>query len=268
MKTYKSFFGIFFCLVFTLSSCVSEKKITYFQPAENTTDPVVAEIINTYTPRIQEGDILNVMVSSISKEANEMFNPHPASTNMYFNQTAGTTAPQPAVGFWVDENGNIELPMVGNMHVKGMTIPEVTSALTKELNKYLKSPTVNVLIANFKVTVLGEVNRPAVYTVPNETMTLPQAIAYAGDLTIYGKRENILIIREGPGKRTFARVNLLGRDVFNSEYYYLRPNDIVYIESKGSKATSTDLAFQVTPIVLASLTFLLTIAGFFVKVKK
>jgi len=266
MKVSKLFFGLFFCFVFVLSSCVSEKNTTYFQPADKTTDPVVMEIINSYTARIREGDILNIMVSSINKDANVMFNPHPGGMNMYNNQTAGSTAPQPAVGFLVDEKGNIQLPMIGEIYVKGMTIVELTVALTKELEKrYLMSPTVNVLIANFKVSVFGEVNRPAVYTVPNERMTLPEAIAYAGDLTVYGKRENILIIREANGQRTFARVDLRSRDVFNSEYYYLHPNDIVYVEAKKSKATSTDLVYQLTPIVLTSLTFLMTVAGFFLK---
>ncbi|MCD7973939.1 MAG: polysaccharide export protein [Candidatus Azobacteroides sp.] len=190
-----------------------------------------------------------------------MFNPYSQPSN--YQQTAGTIAPMPIIGFLVDVNGNVKLPMVGDVKVSGLTTEEATLVITELLEKYLISPTVNVRIANFKISVLGEVARPAVYTIPNEIITLPQALSLAGDLTIYGKRENILIIREENGKRTFARLDIRDRKIFDSEYYYLHPNDIVYVETKSSKATSTDLVYQLSSVVLTSLTFLLTVARFF-----
>ncbi len=263
MRRYKTFLSILICSIFVLSSCVSRKEITYFQPVDENTDSTVTEIANTYIPRIQEGDILSIAVSSISKEANEMFNPYPAASVNAMYQSAGTIAPAPAIGFLVDKSGNIQLPMVGSLYVKGMTITEATNKITAELEKYLKSPTVNIYIANYKVSVLGEVARPAVYTIPNEIMTLPQAIAFAGDLTVYGRRDNILIIREENGKRIFTRVDLRNRDIFDSDYYYLRPNDIVYVEAKKSKAMGTDQLYLLTPIVMSTLTLVLTLVNVF-----
>jgi len=257
MRFSKFLFAIFTPCVLLLASCVSKEKIVYFQPVNGSDDPAVMEITNSYKPVIREGDILTIMVSSISKEASEMFNPY--SQALSYQQSVGSIAPTPVIGFLVDKSGNIQLPMVGTLSVKGLTTEETAALITKELEKYLISPTVNVRIANYKISILGEVARPADYTIPNEKVTIPQALAWAGDLTIYGKRDNILIIREENGKRTFARVDIRNRDIFNSEYYYLHPNDIVYVEPKTSKATSSETIYQLTPIVLSALTFLITI---------
>ena len=261
MKIYHTLGKFCIGLTLILTSCVSSKEITYFQTRQEKIDPEVTEIINQYTPRIQSGDVLSVLVSSISKEANEMFNPYAQSTPP--SENTGTIAPKPVVGFLVDNAGYVKLPMIGMLKVSDLTTEEARLLITNNLEKYLVSPTVNVRIANYKVSVLGEVARPATYTIPNEIMTIPQILALAGDLTIYGKRENILVIREENGKRIFARIDLRSRDLFNSDYYYLHPNDIVYVETKKSKATSTDVVYQLTPVMLSALTFVLTIARFF-----
>lgn len=259
MRISKFLFVFFLPSILLLGSCVSKEKIVYFQSASETDDPMVTEITNSYKPTIREGDILTIIVSSISKEANDMFNPYTQA--LPYQQSVGTIAPTPVIGFLVDKSGNIQLPMVGTLSVKDLTTEEATALISKELEKYLISPTVNVRIANYKISVLGEVVRPADYTIPNEKITLPQALALAGDLTVFGKRENILIIREENGKRTFARVDIRDREMFNSEYYYLHPNDIVYVEPKTSKATSSETVYQLTPIILSALTFLITVVN-------
>ena len=207
------------CLL--MSSCISTRKITYFQPVSQELDEAISKIEETYTPRIKEGDILSITVSSLNKEANEMFNPVTQILN-YQTQTVGTIAPNPILGYTVDAAGNISLPMLGNVQVKGLTSKELSVKLTVQLQQYLESPTVMVRIANYTVSVLGEVARPAMYTMPNEQITLPEALARAGDLTIYGKRKNILIIREFEGTRQFARIDITKRDIFTSPFYYLR----------------------------------------------
>lgn len=211
-----------------------------------------------YLPRIKSGDILSIRVSSLSKEADEMFNPLAGAYNNV-NQSVTTTAPQPVVGFTVDKDGNITLPLVGRIHVVGSTSQELATQLTAKLEQHLQSPTVTVRIANYTVSVMGEVVRPALYTIPNEQITLPQALSMAGDMTIYGKRQNILIIREVDGQRQFARVDMTQRELFDSPYYYLHSGDIVYVEAATGKVTASDRVFQLTPIVLSSLSLLILI---------
>lgn len=254
--------GIILMLGFT--SCLSTKDVTYFQPADKSVDKIVNDVKEKYTPTIQSGDILSITVSSLSKEANEMFNPFTQPTN-YNNQSAGTIAPQPVVGFTVDSAGFISLPLLGAVQVRNLTSNEVSTLLTQQLSRFLESPTVVVRIANYTISVLGEVARPAVYTVPNEQMTLTQALALAGDINIYGKKHNVLIVRERDGKREFARIDMTRRDLFDSPYYYLRPGDLVYVEPSAGKITTTDRIYQLTPIVISSLTLLVLIINTFGK---
>jgi polysaccharide export outer membrane protein len=257
---------VFWCgaLCLLMSACMSTKKITYFQPASREMDEVISKIEETYTPRIKEGDILSITVSSLSKEANEMFNPVTQILN-YNAQTVGTIAPQPALGYTVDAAGNILLPMLGSVQVSGLTSRELSVKLMAQLQQYLKSPTVIVRIANYTVSVLGEVARPAIYTIPNEHITLAEALALAGDLTIYGKRNNILIIREVEGVRQFARVDITKRDIFTSPFYYLRSGDVIYVEATSGKLTSTDRTYQLAPIIINSLTLCVLILSTFLK---
>jgi polysaccharide export outer membrane protein len=257
---------VFWCgmACFLMSACVSTKKITYFQPASREVDEVIAKIEKAYTPRIKEGDILSITVSSLSKEANEMFNPVTQALN-YTTQNVGTIAPQPVLGYTVDAAGNISVPLVGSMHVEGLTSRELSVKLTAQLQQYLESPTVIVRIANYNVSVLGEVARPAIYTIPNEHITLPEALALAGDLTIYGKRENILIIREIDGTRQFARINITNRDIFTSPFYYLRSGDVIYVEATSGKQLSVDRAYQLAPIIINSLTLCVLVLSTFLK---
>jgi polysaccharide export outer membrane protein len=247
-----------------MSSCISTKKITYFQPASRELDEVIAKIEETYTPQIKEGDILSITVSSLNKEANEMFNPLTPILN-YTTQSVGTIAPQPVMGYTVDASGNISLPLLGNVHVKGLTSKELSVNLAAQLQQYLQSPTVIVRIANYTVSVLGEVARPAKYTIPNEQITLPEALALAGDLTIYGKRSNILVIREFEGTRQFARIDITKRDVFTSPFYYLRTGDLIYVEATSGRLTATDRIYQLAPIIINSLTLCVLIFTTFLK---
>ena len=156
-------------------------------------------------------------------------------------------------------NNNVDTIAIqtdGKIIVGGLSTKDASDLITKNLNKYLEEPTVSVRLMNFKISVLGEVTRPSLYNITNERVTLPEAISLAGDLTIYGKRQNVLIVREVDGKREFARIDLTKRDLFNSPYYYLLPNDIVYIEPLKGKLTSTSRAVQLAPIAISILTFL------------
>lgn len=246
--------GLFFPLlilgIFSLvTSCVSPKTIVYFQG--DTLRYSSSTITQTYIPTIQKNDMLSIIVGSLSAEANEVFNAanqYATSTTSY--GTGGAASVQP-FGYLVDVDGNIELPLIGKVKVEGLRTQTAADTLRKRLLTYLKEPSVTIRNINFKVSVLGEVNRPAVYNIPDEKITLPEVLSLAGDLTIFGKRDNVMIIREENGKREYIRVDLTSRDIFDSPYYYLHKNDVVYIEPVKAKMNATDRTVQLAPLYVS-----------------
>ena len=256
-------FIIYFLVYYVLVGCVSTKSIIYFQPIHPTMDEEVTSMLATYTPKIKPGDILSIMVNGLDRDDREIFNP-PYTITQY-PQTGGFIVLQPIRGFTVDSLGCIDFPQIGKMEVAGLTTNELGVSLTEQLQEFFISPTVSVNIANFIISVLGEVTRPAQYVLSNNQITLPEALALAGDLTIYGKRENILVIREMEGQRFFARVDLTDRSLFTSPYYYLRAGDLIYVEPKKGRLTSTDRTYQLAPILISSLSFLMLLLNTIIK---
>ncbi len=178
--------------------------------------------------------------------------------------TPTSATPLPAQsGYLVDNTGAIELPVLGKVAVAGQTANQVKDRLRESLREYLKEPTVTIRNLNFRISVMGEVMRPSLFTIPNEQITLLEALSLSGDITIYGRRENVLIIREEDGKRTFARVDLTRRDLFSSPYYYLHPNDVVYVEPGKARAATADRTNQLLPIALSALSFVAIIVSRF-----
>jgi polysaccharide export outer membrane protein len=184
----------------------------------------------TYTPVISPSDILSIYVASVSEEASKFFNfsGSPDDGSSLVN------------GFVVDHAGFIQMPLVGDVRVGGLTPAQSRDTITLKLSKFLVNPTVKLNIRNFKVTVLGEVARPGVYPVQNEKLTITEALAMAGDITNYGLRENVMIIREINDKKEFVSVDLTSREVFASAFYNLRSNDIIYVESARRKRIFTE----------------------------
>jgi polysaccharide biosynthesis/export protein len=235
-----------------MTSCISQKDVTYFQPKHKSQDIEQTIIPQKFIATIQPGDIIGIRVSSISPEANGMFNPY-AETENGQQMQAGVVSKMP--GYQVDDQGSITLPLMGKLNLGGLSTKEANVLVSQKLEKFLVDPTVNVRILNYKISILGEVARPSVYNIPDAMISLPEALGMAGDLTVFGKRKNILIIRENDGKRTFARVDLTQRDIFNSPYYYLQPNDVVYVEPSKGKLTGADRALQLTPVIMGILSF-------------
>jgi len=253
--------GCLVCCVF--SSCISSKSITYFQPVNPKTDIAITKMKDVYIPLIKSGDILSITVSSIDRDDREIFNPIPPSYSVtQHNQIGGFVVLQPIIGFTVDSVGNIHFPQIGEMHVAGLTAKEVEMQLTEELQQYVKMPTVSVHIANYIISVLGEVARPAQYVIPHNQISIPEALALAGDLTVFGKRKNVQIIRELKGQRYFVRIDLTKRNLFDSPYYYLHAGDIIYVEPTKGKLTSTDRSYQIAPLVISSLSFLILMLNY------
>ena len=194
---------------------------------------------------IQPGDIVSIHVTSLSEEASR-----------FFNVTGERTDQQVANTYLVDASGMIEMPLIGSVELTGATTQVARERIKTKLEKYLVNPTVNLRIRNFKVTVLGEVKQPGVYNIPNEKITLIEALGLAGDLTIFAKRVNVLIIRESNGKREFFKADLRSKEFFESDYYYLHSNDIVYVEPGKGKIASADAWYKILPIVFSGLTAL------------
>ncbi|GAB3912940.1 polysaccharide biosynthesis/export family protein [Larkinella knui] len=251
---------VFGLLVIGFSSCISQKQITYFQsPATDST--ALAEVItNRYIPTIQTNDLLGINVNSLNPEASSFFNPYAGAERVATFQTVNGQVPVTAVvGYLVDTEGNVQLPLVGKIKVVGLTSAAARDLIQEKLKNYLKEPTVAVRFLNFKVSVLGEVARPSMFSIPNEQMTITEALSLAGDITIYGRRDNVMIIRETNGKREFGRVNMNQRDLFKSPFYYLHPNDVIYVEPGKARLAYADRFYTILPSIIGALSLIAVI---------
>ncbi len=211
----------------SLFSCATKKQILYFQDAEKLDQ---ATIDQKFEPIIEPNDILYISISSIDSE---VIKPFERTIGI---ESVGNNNPE-LQGYLVNTEGDIRFPVLGNFKVGGKTRREVEIDLKAKLSEYIKDVVVDVRIMNFKITVLGEVKNPGVFTVKDERVTLPEAIGLAGDFTQDGNRNEIVIIREEDGKRKVARMDFTHTDLFNSPFYFLKQNDIVYVEPslKGVK---------------------------------
>ena len=253
MRIYLSYrraflFSVLSALILLTTSCVNTRKATYFN---NLTDSTA--FVNMPVPKstIQPNDILSITVSSLNPEATQIFNTPNGQAN----------GSQPS-GYLVNEDSTILFPILGPVKAGGLTKEQLKSRLTQSLvsRKLLVDPIVNVRMMNFRVTVLGEVNKPAVIPVPSEKISLLEAIGLAGDLTIYAKRNNVLVIREVDGQKLTNRVDLNSSSLFQSPYYYLQANDVVYVEPNKARVAGASRSQQWMPIVFSGLSFFAIVA--------
>jgi polysaccharide export outer membrane protein len=235
-----AFIMLLFSVLLLSESCITRKDISYFQDISDTL--TIQPIKQEYEASIQPGDIISVLVTSLSQEASSFFNSIEEETGKLVPNT-----------YLVDASGNIEMPLIGSVKISENTTQVAKFLIRNKLGKYLVEPTVRVRIQNFKITVLGEIRDPGVYIIPDEKITIIEAIGRAGDLSIYGKRNNVLLIREENGQRTFTKIDLTSKTLFESDYYYLHSNDIIYIEPGKGKISSADNIYRILPIVLAGL---------------
>jgi polysaccharide export outer membrane protein len=233
------------------SSCLSTKDVTYFSEVSDS-DLTISTI--EIEPVIRPNDILSITVSSLNPEASEVFNTPNLPAAPYAPNTTTTTQSN---GYLVNLEGYIQFPILGTMKVAGMTKQQLKDQLTNTLTnrKLLVDPIVDIRYLNFRVSVLGEVGRPTVVTVPSERISLLEALALAGDLTIHARRDNVLLIREENGKRMVRRINLNTSGLLTSPYYYLKSNDIIYAEPNKSKVASTRQVVLWLPVIFSFLSF-------------
>jgi polysaccharide biosynthesis/export protein len=246
-------------LVWSITGCINTKKATYFNDLNST-------IITSSTPIpetiIRKNDLLNITVSSLDAKATEVFN----APNLLPVTTTGRSSE--ILGYLVGSDGTIQFPILGNVKAEGLTKDQLKITLQKKLEDQLllKGPIVSVRFLNFRVTVLGEVKNPTAIDVPSEKISLLEAIGLAGDLTIYAKRDNVLVIREKEnGDKEIKRINLNSVELLSSPYYYLKSNDVVYVEPNKSKVASTGRGQQWVPAVLSGLSLIAIFVDRFVK---
>jgi polysaccharide biosynthesis/export protein len=227
--------------VLLFASCDSYKQVPYFQDIDHSS--VIQEDIKNYSPyTIQPNDILGIYVSdAASPEATAPFNFNLTRANGINGDSSPTN---PITGIVVDAKGYIVYPMIGPIKVSGYTISDFRDQLAKSLTTYLKKPIVNIRILNFKVSVMGDVLRPDVYTFQTDNVTIPQALSSAGDLNITAKRTTVLLIREVDGKRTFIPIDLTSKKLFESPYYYLKSNDILYVDPDKTKYATVSRGYR------------------------
>lgn len=242
---------IILILVTSLMGCASSKKIDYFQKKEGVE---INENFTNYEPTIQFGDIININVSSAEPEAAIPY-------NLYETQGNGVARPLP---YLVNASGEINFPSLGEIKVAGLTIQQVTAELNKKLRPYLNNPIINIRFVNFKISVLGEVRSPGTYTITNERITIIEAIALAGDLTIYGERKSVTLIREQNGKRTLTTIDLTDRALFNSPNYFLAQNDVIYVESNKTRVNSSSVGPN-SYIIVSIVSVLISIAAIIIR---
>ncbi|HLT65524.1 MAG TPA: polysaccharide biosynthesis/export family protein [Flavobacterium sp.] len=241
------------CLsILAMTSCASKKDVLYYSDID------VAELKeNIFNTEFQVDDLLMIVVTAQDPLAAQPFNVTTTFTVNPLNQAGGGQYQQHL--YLVDSNGNIEFPILGTLKVAGKTKHEFTEELKTKISQYIVNPIINLRLMNFQVSVQGEVARPNVYTFNSERITLPEVLAQAGDLTIHGNRKNVLIIRDQNGKQITKRIDLTSSDFINSDFYYLKQNDIVYVEPNQVRVNSSAVGPNVS-VIISVASLLITIA--------
>lgn len=248
----------FLSSIFIFSSCSSIKNYKYFEDIPDSLTTTKLSTTKYGEPKIQTDDILYIVLQTVDPSAGNTINTLNAQTgggNLVNNNLSpnGTSFNQGATyGYLVDSFGDVTLPILGAVKVKGLTTQSARLLLEERAKKYYKDPSVIVRFANFKISVLGEVQKPGTYTIPNERISVLDALGYAGDLTIYGKRDNILLLRrDNNGETVAVRFNLNKSQTFQSPYFYLQQNDQIYVEPNKAKINNSD-GTQIRNISIAS----------------
>jgi polysaccharide export outer membrane protein len=248
-----------FLFILLIFSCAPREKIVYYQNI----DTISKEKSNSYEIKLQPDDLLLIIVSAEDPEIAIPFNLKSISV-VNPNRQDIARGQETMQLYLVDANGFIDFPILGKIKVGGLTRSEALLLFQQKIAAYIKNPIVNLRIMNFKVSIQGEVTLPGTYPIASERVTLIEALSMAKDLTIYGKRDNILIIREINGVKSYNRVDITKADFINSPFYYLAQNDVVYVEPNKNKVngsaigTNTGVIISITSLVITLITLIVS----------
>lgn len=248
----RNFIILLACVAFC-SSCISKKEVLYFQDIESLTEQNQNTNYNTV---IRPDDLLSVTVSSQDPESVAIFNPVAGAANALrtTNDRLGT--------YLVDKNGNIEFPYLGTLAIANKTRIEAIQLLRDRIREFAKEAVIDLRILNFSISVLGEVQRPGTFTIPNERITVLEALGLAGDMTIFGERKTVKIIREEEGVKTYGELDFTSIDLVNSPFYYLQQNDVIIVSpnkaqiQSGAFNRNSTIFISIAGIVISVLTIL------------
>jgi polysaccharide export outer membrane protein len=235
-------------------SCATKDDVVYFNGMDSTNNTIG---LDSYSPTYHIDDELIITVSALDAEAAKPFNKIAVNVPIDNDDAMGRPRVQT---YRVNPDGDIIFPVIGKFKIAGLNRQQATMSLQEKLTDYLKDPIVDIETINYRITVLGEVVSPGTYTAPNERITILEALSLAGDLTIYGERENVLVIQDYDGKKTYTRVNLKSDELFNSPVYYLSQNDVVYVEPNKTRARNSAIGAQ-TGVILTSLGLLVSLTS-------
>lgn len=251
--------GLLVLTAVLLTSCVSTKRIHYLQDFKSTDTTGVA--LKNFETRIKPDDALMIIVTAQDQVAADPFNLPMISTTTNIIGSMDIATPQSRFQtYLVDRNGEINFPVLGTQKVGGLTKEEMIAKLKKQLSSYVENPVINVRIVNFRVRVIGEVYKPGEYTLVSERITILDALSMAGDLSIYGNRKDVLVIRDINGVKTHYVVDLTKSDLISSPCYYLEQNDVVYVKPGKVKVNSAGVGPNTTVIISAISLLLTTVA--------
>ena len=247
----------FLMLAIAMSGCVAKKKSMYFvDPGFTPTEQTTINNINSNIYRLQKRDVLSVRIKTLDSESSDYFNIEKEA--MYMNISPATTYLN---GYSIDENGNIEIPEAGLINVEGLTIKETEAKIQKAVGNFLNKATIIVKLVSFKVTVLGEVRSPGVQYVYNDQVTIFEALGMCGDISEFGNRTNVNLIRHLPTGQRVVILDLTEPRVLASEFLYLQPNDVLYVQplkakiSRGNLSALTVASFMLSLVSTALLIF-------------
>lgn len=247
--------------VAVLGSCTSSKEILYFQ---NIDDAELKPLTTEYEAVIKKDDRLTIVVSGPDKMVCAPYNLTLGELGTSSGSYGGNPE-QSTLSYLVDPNGDIEFPILGKIHVEGMTRNELTNYLTERIGQDVKDPIVYVAIKNYKITILGEVRTPGTYVMDSEKTNILQALGRAGDLNLTAQRENLLLIREVDGQLMHVRIDLRDKDLLESPYFYLQQNDVLYVQPSATRVATATTATGIWSVVLSSITTMIAIIGFLSK---
>ncbi|MEP7164113.1 MAG: polysaccharide biosynthesis/export family protein [Ferruginibacter sp.] len=254
---HRLFFSALVFVAVTTVSCTAPKKVVYLYNLKDSTGGNLGNAQMNFENSIQKNDQLWITIGGTNIADLIIVNSAsgiPAGS-AGGNLVAGTNS----TGYLVEADGKIKLPYLGSIQAEGLSRLQLEAFLTEKFKDYTKNPVVNVRFLNYSFSVLGEVTKPGRFNMPTERTTILEALSIAGDMNEMGKRENVLVIREVNGQRDFARINLLSKDLFKSPYYYLKTNDVIYVEPVKTRFIARTGIPQYIGIAAVGISLLITI---------
>jgi polysaccharide export outer membrane protein len=265
-------YSYFFLLLILVVSCKTKEKASEINYLQNIESIAEQTALNKQTSTLQNGDQLVILITAKDMDVVKPFNQNysssevvqnsmPAAGNVPYSGNASIAGPT----YILDSEGNIDFPVLGNLHVAGKTLVEFKDELRNRMSKYIINPTINIKLINFKISVMGEVSRPGEYTIVEGQGTIWKALSLAGDLTIYGKRDDVLIVRTENGQITKSFINLKDATLIDSPYYYLKQGDVIFVSANKNREVTantnpnTGLYISIASVAVCALAIVLSV---------